>query len=51
MLQQQVAEMVLQFKDMKEENTGLQKNLKDCHVLLVTAKMDPGEYIHFSLLS
>lgn len=37
--------MELQFKDMKEENAGLQKNLKDCHVLLVAAKMDPGKCV------
>ncbi|XP_003971953.2 small kinetochore-associated protein [Takifugu rubripes] len=39
--QQEVAELELHFKDMKDENAGLQKNLRDCHVLLVTAKMDP----------
>lgn len=38
-----MAELELHFKDMKEENAGLQKNLRDCHVLLVTAKMDPGK--------
>uniref|UniRef100_H3BW26 Kinetochore localized astrin (SPAG5) binding protein n=1 Tax=Tetraodon nigroviridis TaxID=99883 RepID=H3BW26_TETNG len=39
--QQQIAEMVQQCKELKEETAGLQKNLKDCHVLLVTANMDP----------
>lgn len=37
--------MEQQFKDIKEENAGLQKNLKACHVLLVTAKMDPGKCV------
>lgn len=37
--------MELQFTDLEKENVGLQKNLKDCHVLLVGAKIDPGEYV------
>nr|XP_046228306.1 small kinetochore-associated protein [Scatophagus argus] len=39
--QQRVAELELQFSDLEKENVGLQKNLKDCHVLLVAAKIDP----------
>lgn len=37
--------MEQQFKEMKEENSSLQKNLKDCHVLLVASKMDPGKCV------
>lgn len=45
LLQQRVAELELQFSDLEKENTEVQKNLKDCHVLLVSAKIDPGEYV------
>lgn len=38
-------ELELQFSDLEKENAGVQKNLKDCHALLVTAKIDPGEYV------
>ncbi|XP_041815067.1 small kinetochore-associated protein [Chelmon rostratus] len=39
--QKRVAELELQFSDLEKENAGLQKNLKDCHALLVAAKIDP----------
>ncbi|XP_039981473.1 small kinetochore-associated protein [Xiphias gladius] len=39
--QQRVAELELQFSDLEKENAEFQKNLKDCHVLLVAAKIDP----------
>ncbi|KAM3602297.1 uncharacterized protein V6R79_001560 [Siganus canaliculatus] len=39
--QQRVSDLELQFSDLEKENAGLQKNLKDCHVLLVAAKIDP----------
>ncbi|XP_051816893.1 small kinetochore-associated protein isoform X5 [Acanthochromis polyacanthus] len=39
--QQRVAELELQFSDLEKENAEVQKHLKDCHVLLVSAKMDP----------
>ncbi|XP_070705803.1 small kinetochore-associated protein [Pempheris klunzingeri] len=39
--QQRVAELELQFSELEKENAGVQKNLKDCHVLLVAAKIDP----------
>uniref|UniRef100_A0A3Q1D062 Kinetochore localized astrin (SPAG5) binding protein n=1 Tax=Amphiprion ocellaris TaxID=80972 RepID=A0A3Q1D062_AMPOC len=39
--QQRVAELELQFSDLEKENAEAQKHLKDCHVLLVSAKIDP----------
>ncbi|KAM6991857.1 small kinetochore-associated protein [Tautogolabrus adspersus] len=39
--QQRVAELELQFSDLEKENSEVQRNLKDCHVLLVAAKIDP----------
>ncbi|XP_035535178.1 small kinetochore-associated protein [Morone saxatilis] len=39
--QQRVTELELEFSDLEKENAGVQKNLKDCHVLLVAAKIDP----------
>ena len=44
-LQQRVAELELQFSNLEKENVGLQSNLKDCHVLLVASKIDPGEFV------
>nr|XP_043905405.1 small kinetochore-associated protein isoform X2 [Solea senegalensis] len=40
--QQRLAELELEFTDLEKENAQAQKNLKDCHILLVTAKIDPG---------
>uniref|UniRef100_A0A3Q4GIB7 Kinetochore localized astrin (SPAG5) binding protein n=1 Tax=Neolamprologus brichardi TaxID=32507 RepID=A0A3Q4GIB7_NEOBR len=31
----------LQYCDLQKENAEVQKNLKDCHAFLVTAKIDP----------
>ncbi|XP_074541705.1 small kinetochore-associated protein [Halichoeres trimaculatus] len=39
--QQRVAELELQCNDLEKENARVEKNLKDCHVLLVAAKIDP----------
>ncbi|XP_040919687.1 small kinetochore-associated protein isoform X2 [Toxotes jaculatrix] len=39
--QNRVAELELQFSDLEKKNAGVEKNLKDCHVLLVGAKIDP----------
>uniref|UniRef100_A0AAZ1XP64 Kinetochore localized astrin (SPAG5) binding protein n=2 Tax=Oreochromis aureus TaxID=47969 RepID=A0AAZ1XP64_OREAU len=39
--QQRVAKLELQYCDLQKENAEVQKNLKDCHALLVTAKIDP----------
>ncbi|XP_042359674.1 girdin-like [Plectropomus leopardus] len=39
--QQRVAELKLQFSDLEKENAEVKKNLRDCHVLLVSAKIDP----------
>ncbi|KAK2855967.1 hypothetical protein Q5P01_004702 [Channa striata] len=39
--QQRVAELELQFSDLEKENAEVQKNLKDCHILLVAEKIDP----------
>ncbi|XP_062266735.1 small kinetochore-associated protein [Platichthys flesus] len=39
--QQRVSVLELQFSDMEKENTDVQKNLKNCHVLLVAANIDP----------
>ena len=48
-LQQRVAELELQFSDIEKENTDVQRNLKNCHVLLVAANIDPGEYVSFPI--
>lgn len=42
LLQQRVAKLELQYCDLQKENAEVQKNLKDCHALLITAKIDPG---------
>ncbi|XP_072218030.1 small kinetochore-associated protein [Leuresthes tenuis] len=39
--QQRVAELELQFSELEKENAEVHKNLKDCHVVLVSAKIDP----------
>nr|XP_040016600.1 small kinetochore-associated protein [Gasterosteus aculeatus aculeatus] len=39
--QQKVAELELQFSGLEKENAEVRKNLKDCHVLLVAANIDP----------
>ncbi|XP_020495595.1 small kinetochore-associated protein isoform X1 [Labrus bergylta] len=39
--QQRVAELELQFYNLEKENSEVQRNLKDCHVLLVAAEIDP----------
>ncbi|CAK6975986.1 small kinetochore-associated protein [Scomber scombrus] len=39
--QQRVAELELQCNDLEKENAKVQKNLKDCLVLLVAEKIDP----------
>ncbi|KAI9531516.1 hypothetical protein NQZ68_040363 [Dissostichus eleginoides] len=39
--QQRVAELELQYSDIEKENVEVQKNLRDCHVLLVAANIDP----------
>ncbi|XP_033991545.1 small kinetochore-associated protein isoform X2 [Trematomus bernacchii] len=39
--QQRVAELELQYSDIDKENVEVQKNLRDCHVLLVAANIDP----------
>lgn len=39
--QQRVSELELQFSDLEKEKTEVEKHLKDCHTLLVTAKIDP----------
>nr|XP_033504982.1 small kinetochore-associated protein [Epinephelus lanceolatus] len=39
--QQRVAEMELQFSDLEKENAEVKKDLKNCHMLLVSAKVDP----------
>lgn len=44
-LQQKVAELELQFSGLEKENAEVRKNLKDCHVLLVAANIDPGSYL------
>ncbi|XP_054474627.1 small kinetochore-associated protein [Anoplopoma fimbria] len=39
--QQRVAELALQFSELEKENAEVHKNLKDCHILLVAANIDP----------
>ncbi|XP_076023077.1 small kinetochore-associated protein isoform X2 [Genypterus blacodes] len=39
--QQRVAELEQQFSGLETENAEVLKQLKDCHVLLTTAKIDP----------
>ncbi|XP_026173798.1 small kinetochore-associated protein isoform X2 [Mastacembelus armatus] len=45
---QRVAELELQFSDLQTEKAEVQKKLRDCHVLLVAAKIDPvsGERVN-----
>ncbi|KAK0151846.1 hypothetical protein N1851_006792 [Merluccius polli] len=43
--QQRVTAQELQFNNLKKENADIQKRLKECHVLLVAAKIDPGDAI------
>ncbi|KAM9839933.1 small kinetochore-associated protein [Aulostomus maculatus] len=38
---QKVSELELQFSDLKKENSEVQESLKNCHLLLVAAKIDP----------
>lgn len=54
LLQQRVAKLELQYCDLQKEKAEVQKNLKDCHALLITAKIDPGRKntkIYFSVSS
>ncbi|XP_017267308.1 small kinetochore-associated protein isoform X2 [Kryptolebias marmoratus] len=39
--QQRVAELELQIGELQKENAEMKKSLHDCHVLLVSAKIDP----------
>uniref|UniRef100_A0A096M522 Kinetochore localized astrin (SPAG5) binding protein n=1 Tax=Poecilia formosa TaxID=48698 RepID=A0A096M522_POEFO len=39
--QQRVEELELQLDELQKENVEFQKNLQDCHRLLVSAKIDP----------
>ncbi|XP_041832195.1 small kinetochore-associated protein [Melanotaenia boesemani] len=39
--QQKVSELELHVSELKKENAEVQKHLQDCHVLLVSAKVDP----------
>ncbi|XP_037541536.1 small kinetochore-associated protein [Nematolebias whitei] len=39
--QQRVTELELQISKLQNENLEMKKNLHDCHVLLVSAKIDP----------
>ncbi|XP_013870859.1 small kinetochore-associated protein isoform X2 [Austrofundulus limnaeus] len=39
--QQRVAELKLQINELQNKNVEMKKNLHDCHVLLVSAKVDP----------
>ncbi|KAL6095715.1 uncharacterized protein ACO6RY_09584 [Pungitius sinensis] len=39
--QQKVAELELQMSGLVKENAEVRKNLKDCHVVLVAANIDP----------
>ncbi|XP_028997267.1 small kinetochore-associated protein isoform X2 [Betta splendens] len=43
--QQRVRDLELRFSDLEKENAEVKKNLTDCHVLLVSAKIDPGEKV------
>lgn len=44
-LQQRMMDLQQQHSELEKENAGLQKNLKDCHILLIAAKVDPGEFV------
>ncbi|XP_033847322.2 small kinetochore-associated protein isoform X2 [Periophthalmus magnuspinnatus] len=50
--QQRVTELQQQYSDLEKEKLETEKHLKDCHALLVSAKIDPvlgervGEAIH-----
>ncbi|PWA27926.1 hypothetical protein CCH79_00000551, partial [Gambusia affinis] len=43
--QQRVEELELQLDELQKENVEFQKSLQDCHTLLVSAKIDPGERV------
>ncbi|XP_061560624.1 small kinetochore-associated protein isoform X1 [Phycodurus eques] len=45
--QARVSHLQQQFSDLEKENSEVQKNLKDCQIILVAAKIDPisGELI------
>ncbi|KAM8846562.1 small kinetochore-associated protein isoform 2-T2 [Synchiropus picturatus] len=43
--QLRVEELELQFVEMEEEKVEVQRKLTRCHVLLVAAKLDPGERV------
>lgn len=45
LLQQRVANLELQLSELEKRNAGLHKNLKDCHAVLVAAKVDPGMHV------
>lgn len=38
--------MEQQFSDLETKNLELEKNMKDCHILLLDAKIDPGNSVH-----
>ncbi|XP_029966534.1 small kinetochore-associated protein [Salarias fasciatus] len=40
-MQHRVEELERQFSELEKENVDIKKNLKDCHVLLVAAQIDP----------
>lgn len=40
-----MAQKELQFAEVEKENVRSQKELKDLHVVLVAAKIDPGKYV------
>ncbi|XP_024146627.1 small kinetochore-associated protein isoform X2 [Oryzias melastigma] len=39
--QHRVADLELQFSELQKENSDVQKKLQNCHVLIVSAKIDP----------
>ncbi|KAM9704254.1 small kinetochore-associated protein [Menidia menidia] len=39
--QQRVTELELQLSELEKENAEVHKNLQDCHIVLVSAKIDP----------
>lgn len=47
-MQQRMMDLEQQHGELEKENAGLHRNLKDCHILLVAAKVDPGECLRMS---
>lgn len=46
-LKETVTELELRCTDLQGENLEIQKQLRDCHVLLVAENLDPGDDLFY----